>query len=74
VVKLNWQPERKNRKAKPNRGTGDSDILAAHPSKIGTMGHPVCGFVTEKAKSKAGAPGDFTTVSALDEICSLHSC
>src|SRR5205085_3605349 len=38
IVKLNWQAERKNRKAKSNRGTGGSDILAAHSSKLAKDG------------------------------------
>src|SRR5204863_5053469 len=40
VVKLNWQPERKKRKAKPTREGEAPGSLAAHPSKIAKDGAP----------------------------------
>jgi putative transposase len=50
VVKLNWQPERKKRKANPNREGGAPDALAAHPSKIAKDGAPT--FSVDQRKPK----------------------
>jgi hypothetical protein len=50
VVKLNWQPERKKRKANPNRESEASNTLAAHPSKIAKDGAPT--FSVDQRKPK----------------------
>jgi putative transposase len=50
VVKLNWQPERKKRKANPNRQGGAPDTLAAHPSKIAKDGAPIFSVHQRKPK------------------------
>jgi putative transposase len=50
AVKLNWQPERKKRKANPNREDGAPDTLAAHPSKTAKDGAPT--FSAHQRKPK----------------------
>src|SRR3954471_14071370 len=42
---------------KSNREPGDSDIVAAHPSKIAKDGAPTLSARSTKTKMKHGAPG-----------------
>jgi putative transposase len=50
VVKLNWQQERKKRKANPNRESEASNTFPAHPSKIAKDGAPT--FSVDQRKPK----------------------
>jgi len=48
-VKLNWQPDRKQGKAKATRNGGAADILLAHPLRRGEqrVGHPLPWLISE---------------------------